>query len=99
MEFYVPKFQLPTVSETLAGEGAAFEVTDKTAVHVIEGKERYEVILVKADLLETEVPAIFDENQVRNLRAFRLPSGKQFIITDTDANFIRLAAPPAGWER
>jgi hypothetical protein len=99
MELYVPNFQLKEVSEVLAGEGVAFEVTDKTFSHVVEGKERYEVTEVKANLLETEVPAIYDEDSLRNLRAFRLPSGKKILLTDTDGNFVRLMEPPPGWVR
>ena len=99
MELYVPKFQLKEISEVLAGEGVAFEVTDKTFVMAVEGKERYEVTEVKANLLETDVPAIYDEDSLRNLRAFRLPSGKKILLTDIDGNFLRLAEPPPGWER
>jgi ribosomal protein L6P/L9E len=72
-----PNFQLKKVSEVLTGEGVTFEVTDKTFSIVVEGKERYEVTEVKANLIETEVPAIYDEDSLRNLRVFRLPSGKK----------------------
>jgi hypothetical protein len=99
MELYVPKFQLKEVLEVLAGEGVASEVTGKTFFQVVEGKEQFEVAEVKANLLETEVPAIYDEDSLRNLRAFRLPSGKQILLTDTDGNFVRLVEPPGGWER
>ncbi len=99
MELYVPKFQLKEILEVLAGEGVTFEVTDKTFSQVVEGKERYEVTEVKANLLETEVPAIYDEDSLKNLRAFRLPSGKKILLTDTDGNFVRLVEPPPGWGR
>ncbi len=99
MELYVPKFQLKEILEVLAGEGVTFEVTDKTFSQVVEGKERYEVTEVKANLLETEVPAIYDEDSLRNLRAFRLPSGKKVLLTDTDGNFVRFVEPPPGWGR
>ncbi|MCL4501071.1 MAG: hypothetical protein M1438_04355 [Deltaproteobacteria bacterium] len=99
MELYVPNFQLKEVSEVLAGEGVTFEVTGKTMVTVVEGKERYEASEVKASLLETEVPAIYDEDELRNLRAFRLPSGKKILLTDIDGNFVRLLEPPPGWGR
>ncbi len=99
MEIYVPNFQLKEVSGVLTGEGVTFEVTDKTFSIVVEGKERYEVTEVKANLIETEVPAIYDEDSLKNLRAFRLPSGKKILITDADGNFDRLVEPPAGWER
>jgi ribosomal protein L6P/L9E len=99
MELYVPQFQLKEILEVLAGEGVAFEVTDKTFSLVVEGKDRYEVTEVKANLLETEVPAIYDENLLRNLRAFRLPSGKKILLTDLDGNFTRLVEPPPGWGR
>ncbi len=74
----------------LAGEGVNFEVTDKTFFQVVEGKERYEAAEVKANLLETEVPAIYDEDSLRNLRAFRLPSGKKILLTDIDGNLFAL---------
>ena len=97
MEIYVPDFQLKEVSAVLTGEGVAFEVTDKTFSIFVEGKERYEVTEVKATLIETEVPAIYDEDSLRNSRAFRLPSGKKILLTDLDGNFVRLAEPPLGW--
>ena len=99
MELYVPNFQLKEVSEVLTGEGVTFEVTDKTFSQVVEGKEQYEVTEVKANLLETEVPAIYDEDLLKNLRAFRLPSGKKILLTDLDGNFVRLVEPPPGWGR
>jgi len=99
MELYVPKFQQKEILEMLAGEGVAFEATGKTFFQVVEGKERLEVAEVKANLLETEAPAIYDEDSLRNLRAFRLPSGKKILLTDIDGNFVRLVEPPPGWER
>ena len=99
MELYVPNFKLEEVSKVLTGEGVAFEVTDKTFSIVVDGKERYEATEVKANLIETDVPAIYDEDQLRDLRAFRLPSGKKIILTDIDGNFVLLVDPPPGWER
>jgi hypothetical protein len=99
MELYVPTDQLKEVSEVLAGEGVTFTVTEKTYSLVVEGKEIGEVTEVKAELLETEMPAIYDEGPPITLRAFRLPSGKKFLLTDRDGNFVRLAVPPPGWER
>jgi hypothetical protein len=99
MEIYVPNFQLKEVSEALAQEGVTFEITDKTFSLVVGGKESYEVTGLKADLLETEVPAIFDEDSPRKLRAFRLPSGKKILLTDADGNLDRLVESPPGWER
>ena len=69
----------------------------KLFFHVVEGEARFEVTEVKANLLETEVPAIYDEDALRNLRAFRLPSGQKILLTDTDGNFVRLVEPPPGW--
>ncbi len=69
MELYVPKFQLKEILEVLVGEGVTFEVTDKTFSHVVEGKEQYEVTEVKANLLEIEVPAIYDEDSLRSFPA------------------------------
>ncbi len=57
MELYVPKFQQKEILEVLAGEGVTFEATGKTFFQVVEGKERFEVAEVKANLLETEAPA------------------------------------------
>jgi hypothetical protein len=99
MEFYVPNFQLQEVSAVLAGEGVSFEVTDKTFSLSLAGKEAYEVTGVKAELLESDLPAILDVDAARKLRAFRLPSGKKILLTDADGNFERLAEPPPGWER
>lgn len=80
MELYLPKFQQKEILEMLAGEGVTFEATGKTFFQVVEGKERFEVTEVKANLLETEAPAIYDEDSLRNLRAFRLPSGKKILL-------------------
>jgi hypothetical protein len=99
MELYVPNFQLKEVSAALTGEGVSFEVTDKTFSLSVAGKETYEVTAVKVELLECDVPVIFDVDQPRKLRAFRLPSGKKILITDADGNFDRLAEPPPGWTR
>jgi len=99
MEIYIPTDQVKKVIEELAGEGVTYEVTDKTFSLVMEGRESYEVTEVKASLLETEVPAILDESPPRNLRAFRLPSGKKILLTDVDGNFDRIAQPSPGWER
>ncbi len=98
MEIYVPNAQLKGVTEILTKEGVTFEVTGKTSSLAVAGKEAYEVTLVKAELLETEVPPLY-EAPPRTLRAFRLPSGKIFLITDADGNFDRLVEPPSGWER
>ncbi len=99
MEFYIPNFKLKEVSEALAGEGVAFEVTDQVFSMVVEGKERYEATEVRANLIETEVPALFDEDLPRERRAFRLPSGKKILLTDVNGNFEKLVEPPAGWAR
>jgi len=99
MEIYVPNFQLKEVSEVLAQEKVDFEITDKTFSLVVAGKESYEVTGVRAELLEAEVPAIYDKDEPRRLRAFRLPSGKKILLTDADGNFDRLVEAPPGWER
>jgi hypothetical protein len=99
MEIYVPNFQLKEVSEVLSQEGVELEITDKTFSLVVAGKGTYDVTEVRAELLETEVPVIYDEDEPRGLRAFRLPSGKKILITDANGNFERLVEPPLGWER
>lgn len=99
MEFYVSNDQVKEVSEVLAAEKVAVEVTDKVYSLMAEGKKIGEVTALKAQLLETDVPVIFDEGPEINLRAFRLPSGKKFVLTDVNGNFIRLVTPPSGWER
>ena len=76
-----------------------FEITDKTLSLEVAGKASYEVTGVKADLLETEVPAIYDADEPRRLRAFPLPSGQKILLTDADGNFDRLVEPPPGWGR
>jgi hypothetical protein len=99
IELYVPKFQMKEILEVLAREGVAFEVTDKTFSYVVEGKDRYEVTEVKANLLEIELPAIYDEDSVKQRRAFRLPSGKKVLLTDANGNFEHLLEPSPAWER
>lgn len=99
MEIYVPKNQLKEVADTLAAEGVSCQVTEKTFSLVVEGKEIAEVAELKAQLLETEVPALLEQAPDITLRAFRLPSGRKFLLTDVNGNFVRLATPPPGWER
>ena len=99
MHVYVSKDQLKEVSEILAVEGVKFQVTDKTFSLVVEGKEIAEVAELKVQLLETEVPALLEEAPDITLRAFRLPSGKRFLLTDVNGNFVRIVTPPPGWER
>jgi hypothetical protein len=99
MELYVPTFQLKEVSEVLTAEGVNFKVTDKTFSLSLAGKEAYDVTAVKAELLECDVPVVFDVDSPRKLRAFRLPSGKKIILTDADGNLDRLVEPPPGWTR
>ncbi len=99
MEIYVPNDELKEVSEVLTGEQVAFEVTDKTFALLVEGEKIADVTEVKAQLLETEVPVIYDQGPGITLRAFRLPSGKKFLLTDAQGNFVRIVAPPPGWER
>lgn len=99
MNVYVSKDQLKEVSDTLAFEGVNFQVTDKTFSLIVEGKEIDKVVELKAELLETEVPALLEDAPDITLRAFRLPSGKRFLLTDVNGNFVRLVTPPPGWER
>ena len=99
MEIYIPNDQVKEVFEVLAGEKVTCEVTDQVYSLVVEGKKIAEVTAVKADLLETDVPLIYDQGPDITLRAFRLPSGKKFLLTDADGNFFRLVTPPPGWER
>jgi hypothetical protein len=99
MEIYVSKDQLKEVSEVLTAEGVSFQVPEKTFSLVVEGKEIAEVAELKAQLLETEVPALLEQAPNITLRAFRLPSGRRFLLTDVNGNFVRLATPPPGWER
>ncbi len=99
MELYIPNDQVKEFSEVLTGEKVAFKITDNIFSLVVDGKQIGEVTRVKADLLETEVPVIYDQGPVINLRAFRLPSGKKIILTDGEGNFIRFVEPPPGLER
>ncbi len=96
MEIYVPNFQLKEVSEVLAQEGVDFKITGKTFSLVVAGKESYEVTGVKAGLLKLEVPAIYDKDLLRELRAFRLASGKKIPLADANGNLERLVEPPPG---
>ena len=99
MEIYVPNDQLKNVTEVLSGEKVACEVTDQVYSLMVEGQKIAEVTAVKAELLETDVPVIYDQGPDITLRAFRLPSGKKFLLTDADGNFVRIVEPPPGWER
>ena len=99
MEIYVPNDELKNVSEVLTGEQVAFEVTNKTFALVVEGQKIADVTEVKVQLLETDVPVIYDQGPEITLRAFRLPSGKKFLLTDAHGNFVRIVEPPPGWER
>jgi len=99
MEIYVSKDQLKEVSDVLAAERVNFQVTDKTFSLMLEGKEIAEVAEIKAQILETEVPALLEDAPDISLRAFRLPSGRRFLLTDVNGNFVRLVTPPPGWER
>jgi hypothetical protein len=99
MEIYVPNDLLKTVSEVLSAEKVAFLVSDKVYSLMVEGKKIAEVTTVNAELLETDVPLIYDQGPEITLRAFRLPSGRKFLITDVKGNLVRLAEAPPGWER
>jgi hypothetical protein len=99
MDVYVSKDQLKEVSDVLAVEGVNFQVTDKTFSLIVEGKEIAEVAELKAQLAETEMPAILEDAPDITLRAFRLPSGRRFLLTDINGNFVRIVTPPPGWER
>ena len=99
MEVYISKDQLKEVTEMLAAEGVNFQVTDKTFSLILEGKEIAEIVEIKAQILETEVPALLEDAPDITLRAFRLPSGRRFLLTDVNGNFVRLVTPPPGWER
>jgi hypothetical protein len=99
MEIYIPTDQLQEVSDMLTGEGVSFQVTDKKFSLIVDGKQIAEVAELKTQLLETDVPALLEDAPDITLRAFRLPSGKKFILTDVNGNFVRLVTPPPGWER
>jgi len=99
MDVYVPKDELKEVSDVLTGEGVNFQVTDKTFSLLVDGKEIAKVAELKAQILETEVPALLEDAPDIILRAFRLPSGRRFLLTDVNGNFVRLVTPPPGWER
>jgi len=99
MDVYISKDQLKEVSDVLAVEGVNFQVTDKTFSLIVEGKEIAEVAELKAQLAETEMPALLEDAPDITLRAFRLPSGRRFLLTDVNGNFVRIVTPPPGWER
>jgi hypothetical protein len=99
MDVYVPKDQLKEVSDVLTAEGVNFQVSDKTFSLIVEGKEIAEVAELKTQILETEVPALLEDAPDITLRAFRLPSGRRFLLTDVNGNFVRIVTPPSGWER
>ena len=99
MEIFVPKDQVKEIFDVLAGEKVSCEVTDKEFDLMVAGEKIGEVTALEADLLETDVPVIYDEGPQITLRAFRLPSGRKFLLTDADGNFVRIVTPPPGWER
>jgi len=99
MKIYLPKELLKEISDLLNAEGVRFEVTDETSSLVVEGKDIAEIVEVEVNLLETEVPVLLEAGFETGLRAFRLPSGTAFLLTDAAGNFVRLARPPRGWER
>lgn len=99
MKLYVPSDQLQQVTEVLTGEKVNFAVSDKAYDLIVEGIKIGEVTELEAQLVETDVPVIYDQGPAITLRAFRLPSGKKFILTDVEGNFVYLATPPPGWER
>ena len=99
MDVYVSKDQLKEVADVLAVEGVNFQITDKTFSLIIEGKEIAEVVEIKAQIIETDMPALLEDAPDITLRAFRLPSGRRFLLTDVNGNFVRLVTPPPGWER
>lgn len=99
MELYVPKEELKKLSGVLTQENVGFEVTDEVYSMSVAGDKIGEVTKVKAQLLETDVPLLYDQTPAVNLRAFRLPSGKRFVLTDVNGNFVRVVELPAGWER
>ncbi len=99
MKIYAPKEVMQELTEVLTAEGVKFEVTNETYALMVEGKEIAEVVEVEAQLLETDVPVVLEHGPEISMRAFRLPSGNRFVLTDINGNFIRVATPPAGWER
>ncbi len=99
MDVYISKDQLKEVSDVLSVEGVNFQVTDRTFSLIVEGKEIAEVAELKAQLAETEMPALLEDAPDITLRAFRLPSGRRFLLTDVNGNFVRIVTPPPGWER
>jgi hypothetical protein len=99
MKLYVANDQLQRVSEALTGEKVTFKASDKVYSLMVEGEKIGEVTELEAQLLETDVPVIFDRGPEITLRAFRLPSGRRFLLTDAEGNFVSLVEPPPGWER
>ncbi len=93
MEIFVPKDQVKEIFDVLAGEKVSCEVTDKEFDLMVAGKKIAEVTALEADLLETDVPVIYDQGPEITLRAFRLPSGRKVLLTDADGNFVRIVAP------
>ena len=61
MEIFVPRDQVKEIFDVLAGEKVSCEVTDKEFDLVVAGEKIGEVTALKADLVETDVPVIYDE--------------------------------------
>jgi|UniRef100_A0A7V6DNE9 predicted enzyme related to lactoylglutathione lyase len=99
MKIYVPNEELKRVSDALNEEKVTFEVSDKVYTLMVAEEKIGEVTEVNAALVETDVPVIFDRGPEITMRAFRLPSGRKFLLTDVNGNFVSLVEPPPGWER
>jgi predicted enzyme related to lactoylglutathione lyase len=99
MKIYVPNEELKRVSDALNEEKVTFEVSDKVYTLMVAEEKIGEVTEVNAALVETDVPVIFDRGPEITMRAFRLPSGRKFLLTDANGNFVSLVEPPPGWER
>jgi hypothetical protein len=99
MEIFVLTNEVKDVSETLAAEKVKCEVTGIKFDLMLAGDKIAEVTALKADLVETDVPVLYDQGPEITMRAFRLPSGKKFLLTDANGNFVRFVQPPPGWER
>lgn len=91
MILYIPKSEREDIASLLTNEGVTFEMGDVSSIREM-GTGSYEVLTVKANVEEIQVPPMFRASE-GDVRAFKLPSGK-IILTDLEGNLERLETLP-----
>lgn len=94
MKFLVPAESKAEVEGVLQEEKVAFSLGKDIPPQ--EGVCAF--IEMEAQVLEVDVPTLYDQGPDVMLRAFRLPSGRVILAT-LDGGLVRIAQAPPGWER